>query len=189
MAAKKLDPKPFFILGVIAILFIGGWLILGGGETREYPGFAQCLANQDATMYGFDLCPNCNKQKDVIGRTAFNTYIADTGRYVKCRPQEEADKQIGDRLQNITVLPQYRDQFTRETTQEDLCTRMVAEGTPTWLIPKPDGSGVHQVAGWRTITELAELSGCPVPETYENGGVEDSGDRVTRENETMLGDQ
>lgn len=178
MAEKKIDPKPFFMLGIIAVMAIGGFFILGGGQSTEYPDFAACLAENDVTMYGFDLCPNCNKQKDIIGRNAFQEHLTDTGRYVLCRPESEARKPIGDALQNITILPEYADEVTQQTTQGDLCADMVGRGTPTWIV-EHEGE-VTQVSGWRTVPELAELSGCPVPEDF-SGQTSSEGDRVTEQ--------
>lgn len=176
---KQLNPKPFFVLGFIIVIAVGGFFILGGGEESEFPEFAACLAGNDVTMYGFDLCPNCNKQKSLIGREAFKQYIDDTGRYVRCRPTSEATQPIGDDLANITILPQYSDQVSEQTTQGDLCSIMVGRGTPTWLIPDPETGEVQQVSGWRSVPELAELSGCPVPEGAEGQTPEQEGERFT----------
>lgn len=178
MSDRELDPRPLFVIGVIAVIAVGGWFILGMGESQEHPEFAQCLAENDVTMYGFKLCPNCNKQVDIIGQEAFKTHIEDTGRYVLCRPEEEARSPIGDRLDNITILPEYADEVTAETTQGDLCADMVGRGTPTWII-EHEGE-VQQISGWRTIPELADASGCPVPENFEGQETAD-GDRVTEQ--------
>jgi uncharacterized membrane protein len=172
---KKLNPKPFFVAGVTALIAIGGYFILGLGETAaeiNYYGFAQCLAEKNATMYGFKACPNCNKQEHIIGVDAFRIFIEETGRYVKCRPESEALQPIGARLHNISVLPQYRNKITESTTQGELCTLMVGLGTPTWII------NGKQTSGWKTIPELAELSGCPVPANFK-GAVVGTGKRVT----------
>lgn len=178
MAERQMNAKPFFVIGLIVVIAGGGWFILGGGEKAQYYDFASCLAENDVTMYGYDLCPNCNKQKDLIGRDAFNQYIAGTGRYVKCRPTSEATEAIGDRLQNITVLEQYEGQYSASTTQGDLCADNVGRGTPTWTFPQDDGT-VEQVSGWRSIPELAQLSGCPVPEGAGGQTQESDGKRFT----------
>ncbi len=154
----KLNPKPFFVSGVIFLIATGGYFILGGGKEVNYFDFAQCLAAKNATMYGFKACPNCNKQEHIIGVDAFKSNIEETGRYVKCRPESEANEPIGDRLVNISVLPKYKDKIPPTTTQGELCSLMVGTGTPTWVINE------NQVSGWKTISELSALSGCPVPE-------------------------
>lgn len=157
----KLNPRPFFVIVVLLLIAIGGYFILGGGKEVNYYSFAACLAEKNATMYGFKACPNCNKQEHIIGVDAFEEYIEGTGRYVLCRPESEATKPIGERLSNITVLPQYNDRVTQVTTQGELCVMMVGRGTPTWII------NGKQVSGWLTIPELSELSGCSIPENFK----------------------
>ncbi len=157
----KLNPKPFFVLAVIAVIAVGGYFILGGGEEEEqYYDFASCLAEKKVTEYGFDACPNCQKQKHIIGVDAFNQNIDDAGVYVRCRPEKDATEPIGDRLDKISILSEHQDKVTGETTQGELCVLMVSTGTPTWVYND------EQVAGWMTIPELAELSGCPLPEGF-----------------------
>jgi peroxiredoxin len=56
-------------------------------------------------MYGFDACPHCNRQKALIGQEAFQQELTGEGYYVKCRPQSEAEKEMGDRP--IGRLPNY----------------------------------------------------------------------------------
>ncbi|MBI2543253.1 MAG: hypothetical protein HYW24_03645 [Candidatus Aenigmarchaeota archaeon] len=173
MAKRKLNPKVFFILGVVLLIAVGGYFILGGGQKEiDYYDFAACLAEKDATMYGFKACPNCAKQEHIIGVNAFERHIENTGRYVLCRPESEALKPIGERLNSISILPQYKDQVTPATTQGELCALMVGIGTPTWII------NGNQVSGWKTIPELSELSGCPVPENFQ-GEVVGTGERIT----------
>ena len=156
---KRLNPKPFFVMCIILIIAIGGYFILrSGNNNADHYEFTACLAEKGATMYGFDACPNCQKQKSILGPNAFHQNIDEAGFYVRCRPEDEANKLIGDRLSKITILEQYGDQITESTTQGELCALMVADGTPTWLI------GTHQVSGWQTLQELSDLSGCPLPE-------------------------
>lgn len=160
---KHLNPKPFLVVAIILIIVIGGYFILGKGQNnKNYFDFTACLADKGATEYGFDACPNCQKQKSILGADAFSQNIDKAGFYIRCRPEDEANKPIGNRLDRITILDQYADQITDATTQGELCLLMVAQGTPTWLI------GEHRVSGWQTIPELAELSGCPIPEDYNN---------------------
>lgn len=170
---KQINPKPLFVLGTAFIITIGGYFILGSGLREiNYYDFAKCLADKNATMYGFKACPNCNKQEHIIGREAFEMYIEGTGRYVLCRPESEGSKPIGVRLQNISILTEYKDKISPLTTQAELCSLMVGKGTPTWIINE------KQVVGWKTIPELSELSGCPVPENFK-GEIVGKGKRIT----------
>jgi len=157
-----LNPRPFFVLGVILIIFVGGYFILQADEDVQYYEFTKCLAETGATEYGFDACPNCATQKHILGEDAFKQNIEDAGFYVKCRPESEANEPIGDRLNRISILEQYRDQLDESTTQGELCALMVSTGTPTRT------TNANQVAGWQTVEELSQLSGCPIHETGGN---------------------
>ncbi len=170
---RKLNPKLFFVVGELLLIVIGGYFILGGGQREiNYYSFAGCLAEKSATMYGFKACPNCNKQEHIIGKDAFEKYIEGTGRYVLCRPESEATQPIGERLNNISILPKYSGQIATTTTQGELCALMVGTGTPTWII------NGNQVSGWLTVPELSDLSGCPIPENFK-GAVAGTGKRIT----------
>lgn len=163
MAKKKktrLNPRPFFVLGVVVIVALGGFFILGNGDGAEHFDLASCLAETGATKYGFDACPNCQTQKSIIGFEAFDEHIEDKGFYVKCRPESEANEPIGDRLNQISILEQFRDDIDETTTQGELCALMVGLGTPTWII------NGEQVSGYQSVEELSELSGCPLPINY-----------------------
>ncbi|MFB6076988.1 MAG: hypothetical protein ABEK12_02570, partial [Candidatus Nanohaloarchaea archaeon] len=146
MAEKQLDPRPLFAIGVVIVILAGGWVILGGGESAEYPQFASCLADANATMYGFDACPHCNRQKTLIGQDAFKQELAAEGYYVKCRPESEASEKLGDRADRISsVVP-----LNESTTQGEACTVNVGAGTPTWVI---DGK---KYVGEQSLATLAE---------------------------------
>ncbi len=155
---RRLDPRPFFVIGALALLVLGQFLILGAGEPLlEYPEFAACLADERATMYGFDACPNCNKQKTLIGVESFKEHIDKTGLYVRCRPKEEGQRPLGGRSQIISsVAP-----ILASTTANEACAINVGEGTPTWVIHG------KKYVGSQTIEDLALASGCPLPPAYE----------------------
>lgn len=155
---RRLDPKPFFVLGALVLLVAGQFLILGTGEPlREYPEFTECLAEQGATMYGFDACPSCNRQKTLLGIESFTEYIDDTGLYVRCRPKSEAIKHIGDLVDKISSV----EPLERTTTNNEACAINVGEGTPTWVIHG------QKYVGAQTVEDLAAASGCPLPDIYE----------------------
>ena len=170
---KKFNPKIAFFLITLLIITAGWYFFLGSGQKEvQYYEFTACLAGKGITMYGFDACPNCNKQKHLLGLDAFEKSIDGTGRYVRCRPNQEAQKVIGDRLAKISILSKYKDQVTAQTTQGQLCTMMVGRGTPTWIFED------KQESGWMTIPELADFSGCPIPKNYQQKE-STTGQRVT----------
>lgn len=160
MAERKLDPRPFFLIGIAVLVLGGGYLILGGGGAQQdHYAFAECLANESATMYGFDACPHCNRQKALIGNDAFQQELDDAGYYVRCRPESEAAQELGDTASRIaTVEP-----LNASTTQGEACTINVGAGTPTWVI---DG---EKYVGEQSLQTLAEATGCPLPEGYTGG--------------------
>ncbi len=158
---KKLDPRPFFVIGVVLVLVAGGWFILGGSEQgKNHYEFASCLADEGATMYGFDACPHCNRQKNLIGLDAFKQEIDDTGYYVRCRPQSEGSQELGETAERISSV----EPLDASTTQADACEVNVGAGTPTWVI------NGEKYVGEQSLADLAEATGCPLPEGYKQKG-------------------
>ncbi len=159
--ARKLDPKPFFAIGIVLVIAAGGYFFFGmGGENVQHREFASCLADSNATMYGFDACPHCNRQKSMIGHEAFRENFSDRGFYVKCRPDSEATKELGERAHMISTV----EPLSPDDTQGDACEANVGAGTPTWVI---DG---EKYVGEQSMEKLAELTGCPLPEEVGQGG-------------------
>src|SRR3989338_8825336 len=72
--------KPWMILGVIAIVAIGGgvWAYRRSNTPSPFDAFAACLNERGATMYGTYWCPYCQKQKDFFG-SSFKR-----AKYVEC---------------------------------------------------------------------------------------------------------
>lgn len=72
--------KPLLILGIIALVVIGGgvWAYRASNAPTPLDGFAACLKEKGATMYGTYWCPYCKKQKELFGR-AFSR-----AKYVEC---------------------------------------------------------------------------------------------------------
>lgn len=57
------------VLGVLAFL-VAGYFILtttSSAVEGEFDGFARCLTENNAVMYGTDWCSFCSRQKDVFG--------------------------------------------------------------------------------------------------------------------------
>ncbi|MDY6777782.1 MAG: hypothetical protein SVU32_03890, partial [Candidatus Nanohaloarchaea archaeon] len=126
----------------------------------------------------FDACPHCNRQKNIIGREAFKQYLDDTGRYVRCRPRSVADNQLTRaRIQNISSLQP----LNTSMTQGDACTINVGAGTPTWVI------NGETLVGEQHLKDLAEASGCPLPEGYKKA--EDVGGFTNRSKAVTGGDR
>lgn len=72
------------MIGGSAVLIVGlivAWnsgLFGGSADDHPYGEFAQCLTDNDVTMYGTDWCPNCQEQKRMF-EVAFNNID-----YVNC---------------------------------------------------------------------------------------------------------
>jgi hypothetical protein len=59
--------RPLFTL-LAALLMLGTFSTLADSEKPgNLDGFAKCLAEKKATMYGSFLCPHCDDQKKVFG--------------------------------------------------------------------------------------------------------------------------
>ncbi len=162
--AKKLNPAPFFVIGVILVLAVGGYFIFstGGGQQNHFE-FAECLRDEGVTMYGFDACPHCNRQKNLIGRKAFKQELDDRGFYVRCQPNSEAEKTLkeaGIAVDNISSV----ESLEPSDTQSDACSMNVGAGTPTFVI---DGK---KYVGEQSLNDLAEATGCNLPEDYQETG-------------------
>ncbi len=154
MAEKRLDPRPFFVIAWFVLVGAGMFLILGvGGEGQQHHEFASCLADNNATMYGFDACPHCNAQKALIGKDAFKKNFTDRGFYVKCRPESEASRELGQRASSISsVVP-----LGPDDTQGYACEENVGQGTPTWVI------NGEKYVGEQSLETLGEAAGCEPP--------------------------
>jgi len=109
MVRKKFYQQP-------TVLFFGGAIILviilvavqripiaSGGQ---YDGFAQCVTQSGAKMYGAYWCPHCANQKALFGEDVFNEEVD----YVEC------------------AIP---GQDQRAQTQ--VCRDAGIEGYPTWI--------------------------------------------------------
>ncbi len=58
------------LFGGIAVVLILAFLFwLEESKPGEYDGFAQCLTEQGARMYGSYQCGHCNEQKEMFGKS------------------------------------------------------------------------------------------------------------------------
>lgn len=72
--------KKWFILGAIVVVAIGGGIVVYRASNAPSPldGFAACLKEKGATMYGTYWCPYCQAQKELFGRSFRSA------KYVEC---------------------------------------------------------------------------------------------------------
>ena len=61
---------------VFGVVILGVFLLTGC--SKNYTAFAQCLAENDATMYGTYRCSHCKNQKEMFGPAFFEV------QYVEC---------------------------------------------------------------------------------------------------------
>lgn len=88
---------------------------------------AQCLVQQEATMYGAYWCSACNHQKVLFEKEAWNVFKQN---YVECSERGSEENQQRCEQEHITALP-------------------------TWKFKNG-----KEVLGYKTLDQLAELSGC-----------------------------
>ena len=65
MAKMKMWENPAFYIGVIVALVL--LYVVWPSGVREYDGFAECLSEKGAVMYGTEWCGACKAQKDLFG--------------------------------------------------------------------------------------------------------------------------
>lgn len=69
MAKKmKMWENPAFYIGLIVALILL-YVVWPSGGVREYDGFASCLAESGAVMYGTEWCGHCKDQKELFGES------------------------------------------------------------------------------------------------------------------------
>jgi len=59
-------------------LFLFSLILVGCSGPGKYDGFAQCLTENGAAMYGTDWCSHCQDQKEIFGKSF--QYVA----YIDC---------------------------------------------------------------------------------------------------------
>ena len=78
--------KILISLSILTILFLSACTTSQPGKLDE---FAQCLTENDATMYGTEWCPHCAAQKEMFG-SSFQ-YV----NYVDCDKNRQACTNAG----------------------------------------------------------------------------------------------
>ena len=76
--AKKWFENIYLWVGVV-VLVIVIWLAWPN-PVGEYDGFAQCLTDAGATMYGTEWCHICKDQKELFGASFKNINFVDCDR-------------------------------------------------------------------------------------------------------------
>ncbi len=64
---------------VVAVLLASLIILSACGPKADYVPLAKCLTEKGVKMYGTFWCPNCAKQKKMLGKEAFNHI-----NYVEC---------------------------------------------------------------------------------------------------------
>jgi hypothetical protein len=83
MAKKmKMWQNPSFYIGVIVALVL--LYVVWPSGVREYDGFAECLSESGAVMYGTEWCGHCKDQKELFGDSF------DKVNYVDCERRVDA---------------------------------------------------------------------------------------------------
>ncbi len=80
---EKFKLKKRYIIGLVMILIIGSLIYINYQKQStpgSYDGFAKCLTDNNATMYGTDWCGYCKKQKDLFGNSFKNINFVDCDR-------------------------------------------------------------------------------------------------------------
>ncbi|MDA1038244.1 MAG: hypothetical protein O2877_00970 [bacterium] len=97
--AKKRDASFWLFLfsGIIVVVLIA-LVLIQGRAPGQYDDFAQCLADEDVTMFGTYWCPNCAAQKELFGPSFRNVD------YTECSPQHNRTFDLCKK-DNITAVP------------------------------------------------------------------------------------
>jgi hypothetical protein len=80
--AEAVQPRNWnkiILSAVLIVAALGVAYYLGRRSQHKYDGFAQCLKDRGAKMYGAWWCPHCQEQKEKFGETSFKL-----APYVEC---------------------------------------------------------------------------------------------------------
>lgn len=107
MDNKSIFDKNFAIAAIIILVLVFGSMILFkesilspnfpnkfSGESESikpilmsFPSFSSCLSYVNATFYGFDWCPHCQTQKEILGEDYLKIYVECSGNEEFCYNQ------------------------------------------------------------------------------------------------------
>jgi hypothetical protein len=71
--------RKFLTILLIAVAFAGVWCLGKWRVRKKVDGFAQCLTDKGAVMYGLFWCPHCEEQKEMFGASFRNIHYVECG--------------------------------------------------------------------------------------------------------------
>ena len=136
---ENYNPKTKIILTFLIVIFIFAFLFLvlsiwaEKEETPDLDGFAKCLSDKGAVMYGAYWCPHCQNEKNAFGESfKFINYVECTERPNECLAQ------------GINSYPTW-----------------IFPDLPAMTSSGEVGRGGRRFVGEQGIIKLSELSSCP----------------------------
>jgi len=67
---KKSKKKiKIMVITAVILLILGSWIVYSSLSPGKYDGFAKCLTEKGAVMYGEDWCQYTNAQKGMFGKS------------------------------------------------------------------------------------------------------------------------
>jgi hypothetical protein len=106
MKEKNKKSRWIFYLILVLIIASTAYVFLSANSAPgQYDGFAKCLVDSGAKMYGAWWCSHCNNQKEAFGKSW--KIFAEDGGYVECSTADRQRIEICV-VQNITGYPTWR---------------------------------------------------------------------------------
>jgi len=89
-----MQENPFFRAGVLAMICLSA-VSFSAADKTKLDGFAHCLAEKKAVMYGAFYCDHCKEQKDLFGNSA--QYLP----YVEC--VEKGTRKVTEQCKTLGI--------------------------------------------------------------------------------------
>jgi len=102
--------KNVLIYGAVLVLLVGAYLAGRYHKNHKYDSFAQCLATNQAKMYGLYWCPHCIEQKEMFGASFHNVP------YVECAIKGSSEMAPQCKAAGLKLFPSW--QFGTEAPKE-----------------------------------------------------------------------
>jgi thiol-disulfide isomerase/thioredoxin len=87
--------NPFIRAGMLAVLFLSAVSFAAADKPAKLDGFAHCLVEKKAVMYGAFWCDHCREQKELFGDSA--QYLP----YVEC--VEKGTRKVTERCKMLGI--------------------------------------------------------------------------------------